>query len=130
MTGRRQEGQKVSTSLPIFPGYTNRRFFLAVSMARTKKLAFVVPPEMIRLKIKPDLLDEFYGDRLTIDIEPALIEQLISQRNEARAAKDWAMSDQIRDRLLDHGIELSTRDPMPACVIRLAGTGRALLSMG
>ena len=42
----------------------------------------------------------------TIDIEPALIEQLISQRNEARASKDWAMSDQIRDRLLDHGIEL------------------------
>ncbi|NNF47062.1 MAG: cysteine--tRNA ligase, partial [Desulfofustis sp.] len=42
----------------------------------------------------------------TIDIEPALIEQLISQRDEARAAKDWAMSDQIRDQLLGHGIEL------------------------
>jgi cysteinyl-tRNA synthetase len=42
----------------------------------------------------------------TIDIEPALIEQLISQRNDARAAKDWTMSDQIRDRLLGHGIEL------------------------
>ena len=41
-----------------------------------------------------------------IDIEPALIEQLIAQRNEARASKDWAMSDQIRDRLLGHGIEL------------------------
>ena len=42
----------------------------------------------------------------TIDIEPELIEQLIAQRNEARAAKDWAMSDQIRDQLLGHGIEL------------------------
>ena len=39
-------------------------------------------------------------------IEPTLIDQLIVQRNEARAAKDWAMSDQIRDRLLGHGIEL------------------------
>jgi len=44
---------------------------LKVGDLLTKKLAFVVPPEMIRLKIKPDLLDEFYGDRLTIDIEPA-----------------------------------------------------------
>ena len=42
----------------------------------------------------------------SIDIEPALIEQLIVQRNDARAAKDWAMSDQIRDQLLGHGIEL------------------------
>ena len=42
----------------------------------------------------------------TIEIEPALIEQFISQRNEARVAKDWAMSDQIRDQLLGHGIEL------------------------
>ena len=41
-----------------------------------------------------------------IDIEPGLIEQLIDQRNDARAAKDWAMSDQIRDQLLGHGIEL------------------------
>ena len=41
-----------------------------------------------------------------IDIAPSTIEQLIVQRNEARATKDWAMSDQIRDRLLGHGIEL------------------------
>ncbi len=41
-----------------------------------------------------------------IDIAPAKIEKLIGQRNEARAAKDWALSDQIRDRLLEHQIEL------------------------
>jgi hypothetical protein len=44
---------------------------LKVGDLLTKKLAFVMPAEMIRLKIKPHLLDEFYGDRLTIDIDPA-----------------------------------------------------------
>jgi NADPH-dependent 2,4-dienoyl-CoA reductase/sulfur reductase-like enzyme len=35
-----------------------------------KKLRFVFPAEMIMLKIKPDLLDKFYGDTLRIDILP------------------------------------------------------------
>ncbi len=35
-----------------------------------KKLRFVVPAEMIMLKIKPDILDEFHGDTLRIDILP------------------------------------------------------------
>jgi NADPH-dependent 2,4-dienoyl-CoA reductase/sulfur reductase-like enzyme len=35
-----------------------------------KKLSFVVPAEMIMLKIKPDLLDSFHGDTLRIDILP------------------------------------------------------------
>ena len=56
-------------------------------------------PEQFLTRQKEDILAH-------IDIEPALIEQLIVQRNEARATKDWAMSDQIRDRLLGHGIEL------------------------
>ena len=37
----------------------------------TKKLRFVVPAEMISLKIRPELLEQFHGDRLTIDIDPA-----------------------------------------------------------
>lgn len=41
-----------------------------------------------------------------INIGAVEIEQLINQRNDARAAKDWGLSDQIRDRLLTHGIEL------------------------
>jgi len=41
-----------------------------------------------------------------IDIDPAAIEALIAQRNEARANRDWALSDQIRDRLLEKQIEL------------------------
>jgi cysteinyl-tRNA synthetase len=41
-----------------------------------------------------------------IDIDPATIEQLIAQRNEARINKDWALSDRIRDQLLEKRIEL------------------------
>ncbi len=41
-----------------------------------------------------------------IDIDPAEIDKLIAQRNEARSAKDWALSDQIRDHLFELKIEL------------------------
>ncbi len=37
-----------------------------------KKLRFVVPAEMIMLKLKPDVLDRFHGDALRIDIVPAV----------------------------------------------------------
>ncbi|MEF8794143.1 cysteine--tRNA ligase [Thiohalorhabdus sp.] len=37
------------------------------------------------------------------------IERLIAQRGEARAAKDFATADAIRDRLAEHGIELEDR---------------------
>ncbi len=36
-----------------------------------KKLRFVVPAEMIMLKIRPDVLERFEGDTLRIDIVPA-----------------------------------------------------------
>ncbi|MFA5141175.1 MAG: FAD-dependent oxidoreductase [Elusimicrobiota bacterium] len=35
-----------------------------------KKLRFVVPAEMIMLKIKPDILEKFQGDSLRVDIVP------------------------------------------------------------
>jgi len=38
--------------------------------------------------------------------EPALIQLLIQLRNEARARKDWTLSDSIRDRLADIGVAL------------------------
>jgi len=41
-----------------------------------------------------------------IDLEAEEIENLIKERNEARAAKDWERSDAIRDRLMEHGIIL------------------------
>lgn len=35
-----------------------------------------------------------------------VVEMLISMRKEARENKDWALSDEIRDRLLELGIQL------------------------
>lgn len=42
----------------------------------------------------------------TKDITVKDIEKMIHERNQAREAKDWATSDAIRNRLLQHGIEL------------------------
>ena len=44
---------------------------LSIGDLRSKKLRFVIPAEMISLRIRPDLLERFHGDRLTIDIDPA-----------------------------------------------------------
>ncbi len=41
-----------------------------------------------------------------IDISAEKIENLIRERTEARALKDWSRSDAIRDQLLEHGIIL------------------------
>lgn len=41
-----------------------------------------------------------------IDIHEATIDNLIEERRQARAAKNWARSDEIRDELLSHNIEL------------------------
>ena len=35
-----------------------------------------------------------------------VVEMLIGMRNEARANKNWSLSDEIRDKLLDLGIQL------------------------
>jgi len=40
------------------------------------------------------------------DLDAEKIEEMIAQRNNARIDKDWALSDQIRDQLLSHHIEL------------------------
>ncbi|HJX35073.1 MAG TPA: cysteine--tRNA ligase [Desulfatiglandales bacterium] len=42
----------------------------------------------------------------TSDIDPEEVEKMIRERSEARARKDWAMSDSIRDRLQEMGIVL------------------------
>jgi cysteinyl-tRNA synthetase len=41
-----------------------------------------------------------------IELSEAEITQLIAKRNQARAAKDWAASDEVRDYLLGHRIVL------------------------
>jgi len=43
---------------------------LRVGELLERKLKFVVPAEMISLKIRPALLEKFHGDRLVIDIVP------------------------------------------------------------
>ena len=42
----------------------------------------------------------------SIDLSEEEINSLIIERNTARANKDWAASDEVRDRLLEHNIEL------------------------
>ena len=41
-----------------------------------------------------------------LDIDEATINSMIKERNEARSSRDWARSDEIRDRLLAQNIEL------------------------
>ena len=40
------------------------------------------------------------------------IEAVLSQRKEARAAKDFATSDSLRDQLAAHGVEVMDGDPL------------------
>jgi cysteinyl-tRNA synthetase len=42
----------------------------------------------------------------SIDLSQEEINSLIVERNTARVNKDWAASDAVRDRLLEHNIEL------------------------
>lgn len=49
-------------------------------------------------------LDEVLIREKNIDVN--LVQQLIDQRNNARAEKDWAKSDEARDKLLAMGIEI------------------------
>ena len=54
-----------------------------------------------------DFLTRQHDERLQeAAVDPTFIDTLITQRNAARRDKDWALSDQIRDQLLAHNIEL------------------------
>ncbi len=48
--------------------------------------------------------------KLGINTDTTFIDELIDQRDEARANKDWKRSDQLRDRLHSMGIELEDTD--------------------
>jgi cysteinyl-tRNA synthetase len=56
-------------------------------------------PEQYVLEKKQQLLN-------SIKLSEAEIDSLIAQRNTARDEKDWSLSDEVRDELLSHGIEL------------------------
>ncbi|MDJ0766550.1 MAG: cysteine--tRNA ligase [Myxococcota bacterium] len=49
-------------------------------------------------------LRDFAAERLGLDRNA--IEEKIARRNQARAAKDWSLSDALRDELLNQGIEI------------------------
>ncbi len=55
---------------------------------------------------------QFTVDEADLEIDPAAIEALIAERAEARAAKDWARGDEIRDKLASMGVALKdAKDP-------------------
>jgi cysteinyl-tRNA synthetase len=56
-------------------------------------------PEQYVLQKKEQLID-------SIPLSLEEIDSLIAKRNTARDDKDWATSDEVRDELLSHGIEL------------------------
>ncbi|MDE2620221.1 MAG: cysteine--tRNA ligase, partial [Sphingomonadales bacterium] len=45
-------------------------------------------------------------------ITPEAIEAVLAQRKEARAAKDFAASDALRDQLAAQGVEVMDGDPL------------------
>ncbi len=47
-----------------------------------------------------------------IETTEAEIEAILAQRNEARAAKDFARSDALRDELAAKGVEVMDGDPL------------------
>jgi len=56
-------------------------------------------PEQYVLEKKQQLLN-------SIKLSEDEIDTLIAKRNNARDEKDWSLSDEVRDELLSHGIEL------------------------
>jgi cysteinyl-tRNA synthetase len=50
--------------------------------------------------------EQFLAGDITDDNEAAKVEALIEKRNQARADKDWAVADQVRDELTAMGIVL------------------------
>lgn len=66
------------------------------------------------LRISP--LEWFKTPRIRVETESVdglldeQIDQLLEQRQQARKDKDWALADQIRDRLLENSIFIEDRD--------------------
>ena len=56
-------------------------------------------------KLGGEVLGLFHKDEIDSEFK-AQIEELINQRNIARVAKDWELSDSIRDKLKPHGVEI------------------------
>ena len=64
-------------------------------------------PEALRTMLSVlGVLDLEREGSISSDLDASWIESKISERNKARAARDWATSDRIRDELVDVGIAL------------------------
>ncbi len=94
---------KVTRMLPPVPSVEDARL-IRQGGAEMRELAALLgvlqnDPEQFVLRKKQDLLRK-------IKLSAADIDALIARRNRARDEKDWAASDEVRDELLVHGIEL------------------------
>jgi cysteinyl-tRNA synthetase len=78
-------------------------------LARLKMLVNLIVFEVLGLR------DEKSSDAVgTADRLGPVVELLLEMRAEAKAAKDWALSDRIRDRLATAGIRVKDRKDAPS----------------
>ena len=68
-------------------------------MGRDMKSASQLGAVLVKLGGHLGLLQRLPQDFLRGEVDPKQVEQLIAAREQARADKDWARADQIRDQL-------------------------------
>lgn len=99
------------------------RAILAEDLSTPQALAYLsnITTQLLAVLIEEDMVDHFevmlqgidavFGLQLqqVPDITPTQ-KQVIADRREARANKDWSLSDTLRDQLVEHGIGLRDRD--------------------
>ncbi|MCF8057459.1 MAG: cysteine--tRNA ligase [Desulfocapsa sp.] len=94
---------KIMRQLSAPPAKTDHTL-LVTTAATIKKLAAVMG--LLQEDANAYLAAKKAAMLSAIDIKEEEIENLIQERNQARVDKDWGRSDEIRDQLLDQGIEL------------------------
>jgi cysteinyl-tRNA synthetase len=109
-------GDSAAEPHPEFTG----KFMAAVNNDLNMPVAMAVVQEMLKARIDPavkraTVLD--FERVLGLDLDrvaeeealPPVSQELIEQRNAARAAKDWALSDRLRDEIQQHGYLVQDR---------------------
>lgn len=94
---------KVKRQLPS-PAAQSDVQLLLETIALMKKLGYIMG--ILQLDAKTYLNDKKQAMLSQLDITEQEIDKLIAERLAARHDKDWAKSDEIRDTLLEQGIEL------------------------
>ena len=62
------------------------------------------------------VLEKKMGRVIAVDQLPAAIREIVEKRENARASKDWARADALRDKLHDEGYEIKDTDDGPQVV--------------